>query len=60
VITPLDFQKLDASGSGGSICFLEDTDRYFTIGQILVDVHGTMVNILEDFRLLRNFKTFPK
>jgi hypothetical protein len=60
VITPLNFQKLDASGSSGSISFLEDTDRYFTIGQILVDVHRTVINILEDFGLLRNFKTFPK
>jgi hypothetical protein len=60
VVTPLNFQKLDASGSSGSVCFLEDTGRYFTIGQILVDVHRTMINILEDFRLLRHFETFPK
>jgi hypothetical protein len=60
VVTPLNFQKLDASGSSGSIGFLEDTVRHFTIGQILVDVHRTVINILEDFGLLRNFKTFPK
>jgi hypothetical protein len=60
VITPLDLQKLDASGSSGSICFLEDTNRHFTIGQVLVDVHRTMNNILEDFGLLQNFKTLPK
>jgi hypothetical protein len=60
VITPLNFQKLDASGSSGSKCFLEDTDRHFTIGQFLVDVHGTVINIFEDFWLLRYFQTFPK
>jgi hypothetical protein len=35
-------------------------DGYFTIGQILIDVHRAMVNILENFWLLRNFKAFPK
>jgi hypothetical protein len=60
VIAPLNFQKLDASGSSGLICFLKDMDRYLTIGQILIDVHRTVINILEDFRLHRNFKAFPK
>jgi hypothetical protein len=60
VIAPLNLQKLDASGLSGSICFLEDTGGYFTICQILIDVHRMVINILEDLWLLRNFKTFPK
>jgi hypothetical protein len=60
VVAPLNSQKLDALGSSSSIGFLEDTDGYFMIGQILIDVHGAVVNILENFWLLRNFKAFLK
>ena len=49
---PLDLQKLDASGPGGSEGFLQNTDGYFWVGQVIIDLYGAMVNVLENFRLL--------
>jgi hypothetical protein len=60
MVAPLDLQKLDTSGSGGSEGFLQDTNGYFTIRQILVDIHSSVVDVLENFGLLRHFQTLPK
>jgi hypothetical protein len=34
VVTPLDLQKLDTSGTGGSESFFQDANRYFAVCQI--------------------------
>ena len=60
VVAPLDLQELVAPGPGGSVSFLQDTDRYFGIGQIIIDLDGAMVNVFENFRLLRDFNTFAQ
>src|SRR3954470_9699806 len=60
VVAPLDLEKLDASGSGSSESFFQNTDGYFGIGQVLVDLCGPVINILEHFRLLRNFEALAK
>src|SRR4051812_44837447 len=60
VVAPLNFEKLDASGSGGSESFFQNTDGYFRIGQVIVDLYGLVIDILEHFRFLRNFKALAK
>ena len=60
VVAPLDLEKLDTPGSGGSISFLQNTDGYFGVGQVIIDLDGAMVDVLENFYLLRNFKEFAK
>src|SRR3954470_20017931 len=55
VVAPLNLEKLDASGSGGSEIFFQNMDGYFRIGQVIVDLYGLVIDILEHFGLLRNF-----
>ena len=60
VVTPLDLEKLDTPGPGGSESFLQNTDGYFGIGQVIVDLYGPVIDILEHFGLLGDFETFAK
>jgi hypothetical protein len=60
VVAPLNLEKLDASGSGSSKSFFQNADGYFGIGQVIVDLYGLMVDILEHFGLLGDFETFAK
>src|SRR3954463_10586787 len=60
VIAPLNLEKLDASGSGSSEGFFQNTNGYFRIGQVIVDLYGPVIDILENFRLLRNFEKLAK
>ncbi len=60
VVAPLNFDKLDASGSGSSESFFQNTDGYFRIGQVIVDLYGPVIDILEHFRLLRDFEALAK
>src|SRR3954464_10948232 len=52
VVAPLNLEKLDASGSGSSESFFQNTDGYFGIGQVIVDFYGLVIDIFEHFRLL--------
>ena len=60
VVAPLNLEKLDASGSGSSKSFFQNTDGYFRIGQVIVDLYGLVINVLEHFRLLWNFEALAK
>jgi hypothetical protein len=59
MVAPLNLQKLDTSGKGGSEGFFQDTDGYFTIGEVFVDIHRSVIDVFENLRLLRNFQTLP-
>ena len=60
VVAPLNLEKLDASGSGSSEGVFQNTDGYFGIGQVIIDLYGPMVDILEYFGLLGDFETLAK
>src|SRR3954469_7398790 len=60
VVAPLNLEKLDASGSGSSESFFQNTDGYFGVGQFIVDFYGPMIDILEHFSLLWNFEALAK
>src|SRR3954466_8778330 len=60
VVAPLNLEKLDASGPSGSESFFQNTDGYFGIGQVIVDLYGPMINVLENFSLLQNFEALVK
>src|SRR3954462_11698064 len=60
VVSPLNLEKLDASGSGSSKSFFQNTDGYFGIGQVIVDLYGPVIDILEHFNLLGDFETLAK
>src|SRR3954470_25041819 len=60
VVAPLNLEKLDAPGSGSSKRFFQNADGYFRIGQVIVDLYGPVVDILEHFGLLGDFETLAK
>src|SRR5215203_842168 len=60
VIAPLNVQELDTPGAGGPVCFFQDANRHFAVCQVCVDIHRTMIYILEYFSLLRYFKALPE
>ena len=60
MVAPLNLEKLDASGSGGSESFFQNTDGYFEIGQVIVDLYGPVIDIFEHFGLLLDFETLAK
>ena len=60
VVAPLNLEKLDASGSGSSESFFQNTDGYFGIGQVIVDLYGPVIDVLEHFDLLWDFETLAK
>ena len=60
VISPLDFVKLDRTSSGNTNIFFENFERSISIGQVLVQVDGEVVDVFENIRLVRNFKTLPE
>src|SRR3954471_21723455 len=55
VVTPLDLEKLDTLGPSGSESFFQNTDGYFKVCKVIVDLYGLVINVLENFGLLRNF-----
>src|SRR3954467_14632753 len=60
VVAPLNLEKLDAPGSGSSKSFFQNTYGYFKIGQVIVDLYGLVIDILEYFGLLGDFETLAK
>ena len=60
VVAPLYFEELDTPGPGGSIGFLQDTDGYFRIGQVIIDLDSAMVDVFENFRLPWDFQAFAQ
>ncbi len=55
MVSPLNLQELDASGAGGSVSFLQYANRHFTVRQVLVDIHRSVIDVLEYFGLLGDF-----
>ena len=52
VVAPLNLEKRDASGSGSSESLFQNMDGYFGISQVIIDLYGPMIYILEYFSLL--------
>jgi hypothetical protein len=60
VVAPLDFVILDVASPGSTVGFIKDANRSFLVGQVLVEVDGAMINILEHIRLVGNLQTLPE
>ena len=55
MVAPLNLEKFDTLGPGGSVSFLQDTDGHFMIRQILADINNSVIDVLENFGLLWHF-----
>ena len=60
MVTPLDFVELYGMSPSQANIFIQYSNRSLSVGQIMVQVYGEMVNVLENFRPFGNFQTLPK
>ena len=60
MISPLDFVELDHASPGKTNILFKNFERSITIGQVIVQVDGVVVNVLENIWLVRNFRTLPQ
>jgi hypothetical protein len=56
MVTPLDFIYIDFSSTGKTDIFLQNTDWSLTVGQVVVEINGVLVNLLEGFGLVGGLK----
>ena len=59
VVSPMDFVELDRAPPGKTNIFVENFDRSLTISQVMIQVNGEVVDVLENIGLVGNFKTLP-
>ena len=56
VVTPLNLEKLDFPSAGYPYCLLQNSERFLTVGQVLVQVDRAVVNTLEHLGLVRHLE----
>jgi hypothetical protein len=56
MVTPLDFIRIDFSSTGETDIFLQNMDWPLAVGQVMVEINGVLVNLLEGFRLVGGLK----
>jgi hypothetical protein len=56
MVAPLNFIHIDLSSTSKTDIFLQDTDWSIAVGQVVVEVNGVLINLLEGFRLAGGLK----
>jgi hypothetical protein len=57
MVTPLNLVHVDLSSTGETDIFSQNTDWPLTVGQVVVEVNGILINLLEGFGLVRGLET---
>jgi hypothetical protein len=60
MVTPLDLVHVDLSSTGETDIFFQNTDRSLTVGQVMVEVNGILINFLVGLGLVRGLETLAK
>jgi hypothetical protein len=60
MVTPLDLVHVDLPSTGETDIFFQNTDRSLTVGQVVVEINGILVNFLEGLGLVRGLETLAK
>jgi hypothetical protein len=60
VITPLDLTHLDLASAGKTDVFLKDANGSLPIGEVVVQVDGVVVDLLEGLGLVRDLEAFTE
>jgi hypothetical protein len=56
----MNLEELNLPPAGNSYGFFQDAKGVLPIGQVVIQINGPVVDVLEDFRLVRYFETFSK
>jgi hypothetical protein len=57
MVTPLNLVHVDLSSMGETDIFFQNTDWSLAVGQIVVEVNGILINLLEGLGLIRASET---
>jgi hypothetical protein len=57
MVTPLDLVHIDFSSTSEIDIFLQNMDWPLTVGQVMVEVNGILVDLLESLGLVRGLET---
>jgi hypothetical protein len=57
MVTPLDLVYADLSSMGETDIFLQDADWSLSIGQVMVEINGILINLFEGLGLIRGSET---
>jgi hypothetical protein len=60
MVTPLDLVHVDFSSTGETNIFFQNTDRSLTVGQVVVEVNGILINFLVGLGLVRGLEALAK
>jgi hypothetical protein len=60
MVTPLDLVHVDFSSTGETDIFFKNTDRSLTVGQVVVEVNGILINFLVGLGLVRGLEALAK
>jgi hypothetical protein len=60
MVTPLNLVHVDLSSTGETDIFFQNTDWSLTVGQVVVEVNGILINFLEGLGLVRGLETLAK
>jgi hypothetical protein len=57
MVTPLNLVHVDLSSTGETDIFFQNMDWSLTVGQVVVEVNGILINFLEGLGLVRGTET---
>jgi hypothetical protein len=60
VVAPLNLVHIDLSSTGETDIFLQNPDWSLTVGQVVVEVNGILINLREGFGLIGGLETLAK
>jgi hypothetical protein len=60
VVTPLHLVHLDLTSAGKTDVFFKDADWSLPIGEVVIEINGVVVNLLEGLGLIGNLQAFSE
>jgi hypothetical protein len=60
VVTPLDLVHVDLPSTGETDILFQNTNGSLSVGQVMVEVNGILINLFEGLGLVRGLETLAK
>jgi hypothetical protein len=57
MVTPLNLVHVDLSSTGETDIYFQNSDWSLVVGQVVVEVNGILINLLEGLGLVRGSET---
>jgi hypothetical protein len=60
MVSPLNLVHVDLPSTGETDIFFKNTDWSLAVGQVVVEINGILINLLEGLGLVRGLETLAK